>query len=77
MIRKVESKDAKEIASIYNYYVKNEIATFEEVPVSIEYFQNNIASVTKQFPWLVFEEEGQVLGNLILTIIYRLVTVTM
>lgn len=62
MIRKVESRDANAIASIYNYYVKNEIATFEEVPVSVEYFQNNIASVTKQFPWLVFEENGQVLG---------------
>ena len=33
MIRKVEANDAESIAEIYNHYIVNTVATFEEAPV--------------------------------------------
>ncbi|CAL2103878.1 Phosphinothricin acetyltransferase [Tenacibaculum sp. 190130A14a] len=62
MIRSVSIRDAKEISDIYNYYVENDIATFDESPVTVTYFENKIVDVTKSFPWFVFEDEQGVVG---------------
>ncbi len=62
MIRKVTIHDAKAITDIYNYYVKTSVATFEETPVEVIYFQNKIKEVIKRLPWFVFEENGEVQG---------------
>lgn len=62
MIRPVIINDAKEIADIYNYYVSNTVITFEEELVSAHEMMNRIKKVTKKFPWVVYEEDGQVLG---------------
>lgn len=62
MIRNVTLNDAVIITEIYNYYIKNSIATFDEEPVEIVYFESKIKEVTKRFSWYVFEKDNEVLG---------------
>ncbi|MEL7569114.1 MAG: N-acetyltransferase family protein [Eubacteriaceae bacterium] len=62
MIREVQTKDAKQIADIYRYYVENSTATFETVPLSKEEFLSKIKKFKNNYPWLVYEEEGKVVG---------------
>lgn len=62
MIREVAEDDAKTICDIYNYYVENTIITFEEQKVSTTEMQKRIKEVTDSLPWLVYEENGIVVG---------------
>lgn len=62
MIRKVELKDADEITSIYNYYIENTVITFEEKKLSSDDIKKRINIIIKNYPWIVFEENDQVLG---------------
>jgi len=62
MIRNATYKDAAAIAEIYNYYVLNTVVTFEEAPVSPDEMQRRITDVQIRFPWLVFEENGLIIG---------------
>lgn len=62
MIRSAIVSDAKAICDIYNHYVHNTIITFEEEPVSVAEMQNRIVEVTDSLPWLVLEEQGDVIG---------------
>lgn len=61
-IRKVCLVDADDIAAIYNYYVENTIITFEEVPVSVDEIASRIDNISSQYPYLVYEENGKVIG---------------
>jgi phosphinothricin acetyltransferase len=54
--------DAKIICDIYNYYVKDTIITFEESPIGVEEMKSRIVEVTKELPWIVFEENKCVVG---------------
>ena len=62
MIRKVTIEDAQAITDIYNYYVKNSIATLKEKTVSSYFFIDLINAFTKKHPWFVYEINGEVLG---------------
>lgn len=62
MIRKVKVEDSVDICKIYNYYVQNTIVTFEEEPVDPSEIARRIETVSKEFPWFVFEENGRVAG---------------
>ena len=62
MIRKVTLEDAGEISEIYNHYILNSIATFETIAIGVEEMQNRIRLVQQNFPWLVFESDGEILG---------------
>lgn len=63
MIRPVRAKDAEAVAAIYNYYIQNSWATFEEQPLSLPEMSRRIqAVVDKGLPWFVVEEEGSVIG---------------
>ncbi|MDR0402054.1 MAG: GNAT family N-acetyltransferase [Treponema sp.] len=62
MIRPVKDSDAKNIAGIYNHYVRETVATFEERPVSIGEMTGRVAAVSAKYPWLVLEENGEVSG---------------
>lgn len=62
MIRPARSGDAQRIADIYNHYVLNTTVTFEEEAVGAEEMAKRIADYSARFPWLVFEEEDEVLG---------------
>ena len=54
--------DASAIAAIYNYYVLETIVTFEEEAVTVEDMAGRIEDVRARFPWIVYEEDGQILG---------------
>jgi phosphinothricin acetyltransferase len=62
MIRSATVDDAKSICGIYNHYVKTTVVTFEEIPVSINEMEDRVRTVLSKYPWLVWEEEGEILG---------------
>ena len=62
MIRNATEADVPAILAIYAPYVKTSTATFEyEVPDDAEFLQR-FRDITTQFPWLVWEEGGAILG---------------
>ena len=62
MIRIATEADVPEILAIYAPYIENTTITFEyRVPTETE-FLNRFQEITTQFPWLVWEEEGIILG---------------
>jgi L-amino acid N-acyltransferase YncA len=62
MIRVVKGADAAHIAKIYNHYILNTLITFEEQLVTPEEILERIKSVTAEYPWLVYEDNGRVVG---------------
>lgn len=63
MIRNVQLSDAKRIAEIYNPYIKDTIITFEEELVTEEDIAERIKAITKKnFPYIVYEENDDVVG---------------
>ncbi|MEM7381100.1 MAG: arsinothricin resistance N-acetyltransferase ArsN1 family B [Bacteroidota bacterium] len=62
MIRTVVRADAQAIAAIYNHYIENDIATFEEQPITADEMEMRISRIVPELPWLVYEESGAVLG---------------
>jgi phosphinothricin acetyltransferase len=62
IIRKVEIRDAINITAIYNYYIENTIITFEEKPITVKEMASRIESISSQYPYLVYEENGMVVG---------------
>lgn len=62
MIRLADRNDATGIAAIYNPYILDTIITFEEEPLAPETMDERVKRVSKVFPWLVFEQEGKLLG---------------
>ena len=62
MIRAATEADVPKILSIYAPYVETTTITFEYVVPSLEDFTQRFRQVTKLFPWLVWEEEGEILG---------------
>ena len=62
MIRFATEHDLSAMLAIYAPYVENTTYSFEyEVP-SMEEFTRRFREHIAQFPWLVWEEEGRVLG---------------
>jgi phosphinothricin acetyltransferase len=62
MIRDVQRGDAEAICLIYNHYIRNSIITFEEEPVSRHEMEDRISQTSKELPWLVYMEDGRLLG---------------
>jgi phosphinothricin acetyltransferase len=62
MIRKISTADIPAICKIYNYYINFSIATFEEVEVGVVEMQKRVEQITTNYPWIVYEEEGAVIG---------------
>jgi phosphinothricin acetyltransferase len=62
LIRPVRADDAAAISAVYNYYVENTVITFEEEPVSVKTMEGRIRAITTHYPWLVWEEAGEILG---------------
>lgn len=61
-IRMATLDDAPAILAIYEPYILNTAITFEYDPVPVEVFRQRMEIVLKQFPWLVYEQEGIILG---------------
>ena len=62
MIRPVELSDCKAITDIYNYYIETTVITFEEIPLTVPEMQNRVSGIRGLFPYLVYEENGEILG---------------
>lgn len=62
MIRAVRLDDASSIAEIYNQYIRESPATFEEVPVTGDEMRQRIIDATRDHPWLICEEGGRLVG---------------
>ena len=62
MIRPATEKDVPEILSIYAPYVENSTATFEYDVPCLRSFTQRFYDITAQYPWLVWEENGRILG---------------
>ena len=62
MIRRVELRDSKTIADIYNEYVIHSVATFETKPLNEEEMRSRIIEIFKNFPYWVYEIDDRVVG---------------
>lgn len=62
MIRKATVADAAAIASIYNYYILETVITFEVEAISEADMALRIEQISAKYPYLVYEEEGKVVG---------------
>ncbi len=61
-IRMARLEDATVIQAIYEPYVLNTPITFEYEPVTQEEFKKRMENVLKDFPWLVCEMDGKIVG---------------
>ena len=62
IIRNATMQDAAKLLEIYGPYVKNTAISFEyEVP-GVEEFQKRIEKTIQKYPYLIAEEEQQILG---------------
>ena len=62
MIRIALESDVPAMLAIYAPYVENTTVSFEYDVPSEETFLQRFREITRQFPWLVWEEDGRVLG---------------
>ena len=62
MLRIATEADVPEILNIYGPYVLTSTATFEYTVPSREEFGDRFRRITARFPWLVYEEAGEILG---------------
>ena len=62
MIRIAVEADLAAILDIYAPYVTDTTVTFEYDVPSREVFLERFRGITAQFPWLVWEEDGQIMG---------------
>ena len=62
MLRIAARRDVPAMCAIYGEYVKTTTATFEYDPPTEEELMRRFDTYTKQFPWLVWEENGVLLG---------------
>lgn len=62
MIRVPRVDDAAAICRVYNHYVRDTIVTFATEEISEADMAASIAAVSTKFPWVVWEDEGLVLG---------------
>ena len=61
-IRIAREADIPAILDIYRPYVENTAVSFEYTAPSLEEFTARFWGFAKQFPWLVWEEAGEILG---------------
>jgi L-amino acid N-acyltransferase YncA len=62
MIRYATNDDAVQICEIYNYYVLKTSITFDEQPILHADMEKRMQETMGRFPWLVWDEEGHLLG---------------
>jgi len=62
-IRNIEPRDLGSIVDIYNHYVLNTVVSFEESIVTTQEMMSRVEEIQAVgLPWLVVEENSQVLG---------------
>ena len=61
-IRMAVPEDAGTLLKIYEPYVKNTCITFEYQVPSVEEFTQRIRETLKKYPYLIAEQNGEILG---------------
>lgn len=61
-IRQATVQDVPRILEIYGPYVENTAISFEYTVPTLGEFTERFLGITAQFPWLVWEENGSILG---------------
>lgn len=61
-VRFATEEDGERIRAIYGPYVRDSVISFEETPPSIAETKRRIAATIEQYPWLVCEHSGMVIG---------------
>lgn len=61
-VRPVSPDDAAALAAIYNYYVRETVISFETEPLGEGQMRERIVQTAAEFPYLVCECEGLVVG---------------
>lgn len=61
-LRMATQTDSLQMLEIYKPFVEKTCITFEYVSPSKEEFSKRVEQITAFYPWLVYEEEGEVLG---------------
>lgn len=62
MLRIAREEDLPQMLAIYGPYVENTTWSFEYQVPTPEGFLQRFREITTQFPWLVWEEKGEILG---------------
>jgi len=62
MIRLATEHDVARMLEIYSPYVENTAVSFEYEAPSPEEFMGRFERITRRYPWIVWEEEGRILG---------------
>lgn len=64
MIRDVTLNDAEALTTMYNHYIETSAVTFEETIIDTDEMRSRIQMIhfDNKFPFIVFEEDGSVLG---------------
>lgn len=62
IIRPIEMSDAEKVLEIYRPFIENSNITFEYTVPNLNEWKERIETVTQQFPWLVAELEGEIVG---------------
>jgi phosphinothricin acetyltransferase len=61
-LRFATPQDAKQILDIYAPYITDTSITFEYDIPPLDQFTERIVNITRRLPWLVCEEDGQIIG---------------
>jgi phosphinothricin acetyltransferase len=61
-IRSARTSDAEELLDIYCPYVLNTAISFEYQVPTVKEFESRIANTLKRYPYLVLEDQGQIVG---------------
>ncbi len=61
-IRTATVEDAEVLRNIYAYYVEHTVISFEYDVPTVEEFRGRIAKTLKNFPYLVVEKDGEIMG---------------
>lgn len=62
MIRQATLQDAEAIKDIYNVYINETVITLEDTSIDTAEMTKRMEDVIMSYPFLVFEEEEQILG---------------
>lgn len=62
MVRSATVADAVQISAIYNHDIADTVVSFEEEPLSVPAMAQCMQRIVQDFPWLIWEESGEVLG---------------
>ncbi|MDO5307962.1 MAG: GNAT family N-acetyltransferase [Planctomycetia bacterium] len=61
-IRRVRPDDVEPLQKLYAYYVNNTTVSFETEAPTLQEFQARVDEISKDFPYLVCELDGKILG---------------